>query len=26
VPEGFVAWVIGLGLLVVASRWIAGRG
>jgi ubiquinol-cytochrome c reductase cytochrome c subunit len=26
VPEGFVAWVIGLGLLVVAARWIAGRG
>jgi ubiquinol-cytochrome c reductase cytochrome c subunit len=25
VPEGFVAWVIGLGVLVVASRWIAGR-
>ena len=26
VPEGFVAWVIGLGVLVVAARWIAGRG
>ena len=26
VPEGFVAWVIGLGILVVAARWIAGRG
>jgi ubiquinol-cytochrome c reductase cytochrome c subunit len=26
VPEGFVAWVIGLGALVLASRWIAGRG
>jgi hypothetical protein len=26
VPEGFVAWVIWLGLLVVAARWIAGRG
>jgi ubiquinol-cytochrome c reductase cytochrome c subunit len=26
VPEGFVAWVIGLGMLVVASRWIAGKG
>jgi ubiquinol-cytochrome c reductase cytochrome c subunit len=26
VPEGFVAWVIGLGMLVVAARWIAGRG
>jgi ubiquinol-cytochrome c reductase cytochrome c subunit len=25
VPEGFVAWVIGLGILVVAARWIAGR-
>jgi ubiquinol-cytochrome c reductase cytochrome c subunit len=25
VPEGFVAWVIGLGLLVLASRWIAGQ-
>ena len=26
VPEGFVAWVIGLGALVLAARWIAGRG
>jgi ubiquinol-cytochrome c reductase cytochrome c subunit len=26
VPEGFVAWVIGLGVLVLAARWIAGRG
>jgi ubiquinol-cytochrome c reductase cytochrome c subunit len=26
VPEGFVAWVIGLGILIVAARWIAGRG
>jgi ubiquinol-cytochrome c reductase cytochrome c subunit len=26
VPEGFVAWVIGLGGLVLAARWIAGRG
>jgi ubiquinol-cytochrome c reductase cytochrome c subunit len=26
VPEGFVAWVIGLGILVLAARWIAGRG
>jgi ubiquinol-cytochrome c reductase cytochrome c subunit len=26
VPEGFVAWVIGLGVLVVAARLIAGRG
>jgi ubiquinol-cytochrome c reductase cytochrome c subunit len=26
VPEGFVAWVIGLGGLVAAARWIAGRG
>ena len=26
VPEGFVAWVIGLGVLIVAARWIAGRG
>ncbi|HSK37989.1 MAG TPA: c-type cytochrome [Actinomycetota bacterium] len=26
VPEGFVAWVIGLGALVVAARWVAGRG
>ncbi|HYY80673.1 MAG TPA: c-type cytochrome [Actinomycetes bacterium] len=26
VPEGFVAWVIGLGVLIVASRWIAGGG
>jgi ubiquinol-cytochrome c reductase cytochrome c subunit len=26
VPEGFVAWVLGLGILVVAARWIAGRG
>jgi ubiquinol-cytochrome c reductase cytochrome c subunit len=26
VPEGFVAWVIGLGLMVLAARWIAGRG
>jgi len=26
VPEGFVAWVIGLGILVAAARWIAGRG
>jgi ubiquinol-cytochrome c reductase cytochrome c subunit len=25
VPEGFVAWVIGLGLLIVAARWIGGR-
>ena len=25
VPEGFVAWVVGLGLLVLACRWIAGR-
>jgi ubiquinol-cytochrome c reductase cytochrome c subunit len=26
VPEGFVAWVIGLGVLIAAARWIAGRG
>jgi hypothetical protein len=26
VPEGFVAVVIGLGLLVVVCRWIAGTG
>jgi quinol---cytochrome-c reductase cytochrome c subunit len=26
VPEGFVAWVIGLGALILAARWIAGRG
>ena len=26
VPEGFVAWVIGPGGLVLAARWIAGRG
>jgi quinol---cytochrome-c reductase cytochrome c subunit len=26
VPEGFVAWVIGLGLIVLTARWIAGRG
>jgi ubiquinol-cytochrome c reductase cytochrome c subunit len=26
VPEGFVAWVIGMGVLVAACRWIAGRG
>jgi quinol---cytochrome-c reductase cytochrome c subunit len=25
VPEGFVAWVIGLGVLVLAARWIGGR-
>jgi ubiquinol-cytochrome c reductase cytochrome c subunit len=25
VPEGFVAWVIGLGGLVLVMRWIAGR-
>jgi ubiquinol-cytochrome c reductase cytochrome c subunit len=25
IPEGFVAWVIGLGLLVVAVRWIGTR-
>jgi ubiquinol-cytochrome c reductase cytochrome c subunit len=25
VPEGFVAWVIGLGVIVLAARWIAGR-
>ena len=25
VPEGFVAWVLGLGLLIVASRVIGGR-
>jgi ubiquinol-cytochrome c reductase cytochrome c subunit len=25
VPEGFVAWVIGLGVLIVAARWIGGR-
>ncbi len=25
IPEGFVAWVIGLGLLVVACRWIGTR-
>ena len=24
-PEGFVAWVVGLGLLVVAIRWIGTR-
>jgi ubiquinol-cytochrome c reductase cytochrome c subunit len=26
VPEGFVAWVLGLGILIAAARWIAGRG
>ena len=25
VPEGFVAWVIGLGVLILAARWIGGR-
>jgi quinol---cytochrome-c reductase cytochrome c subunit len=25
VPEGFVAWVIGLGALILAARWIGGR-
>jgi ubiquinol-cytochrome c reductase cytochrome c subunit len=25
VPEGFVAWVIGLGTLILAARWIGGR-
>jgi ubiquinol-cytochrome c reductase cytochrome c subunit len=25
VPEGFVAWVIGLGVLVLAARLIGGR-
>jgi ubiquinol-cytochrome c reductase cytochrome c subunit len=25
VPEGFVAWVIGLGGLILAARWIGGR-
>jgi ubiquinol-cytochrome c reductase cytochrome c subunit len=25
VPEGFVAWVFGLGALVLAARWIGGR-
>ena len=25
IPEGFVAWVIGLGLLLVACRWIGTR-
>jgi ubiquinol-cytochrome c reductase cytochrome c subunit len=25
VPEGFVAWVIGLGGLILFTRWIAGR-
>jgi ubiquinol-cytochrome c reductase cytochrome c subunit len=25
IPEGFVAWVVGLGLLVVALRWIGTR-
>ena len=24
-PEGFVAWVVGLGLIVVASRWMGTR-
>jgi ubiquinol-cytochrome c reductase cytochrome c subunit len=26
VPEGFVAWVIGLGLLVLGARWLGTRG
>jgi ubiquinol-cytochrome c reductase cytochrome c subunit len=26
VPEGFVAWVIGIGVLVLFMRWIAGPG
>lgn len=25
IPEGFVAWVVGLGLLLVACRWIGTR-
>ena len=25
IPEGFVAWVVGLGLMVVAIRWIGTR-
>ncbi len=25
IPEGFVAWVVGLGLIVVAIRWIGTR-
>jgi len=25
VPEGFVAWVIGLGLLVLVARWLGSR-
>jgi len=25
VPEGFVAWVVGLGALILASRWIGGK-
>ena len=25
IPEGFVAWVIGLGLIVIGIRWIGTR-
>ncbi|HVL28076.1 MAG TPA: cytochrome c, partial [Acidimicrobiales bacterium] len=25
IPEGFVAWTVGLGLLLVACRWIGTR-